>query len=226
MTIESCYLPDRGDTDNALGLSDEELAARNVMTLDIASEDCIRMGQETNVNQYVSTKSGRGALEANVWIRQADPVMCSYKVCRLDIPQHRIAMYGQRFLQASFIHYNRQVLTWMDRWFGLTAAEIGLPTAMATDIPSNTDVPKITSTDHRRMMNSNQPMVVAAQPITAPVQATVATTTAASPSVAQNRLQAAADKARSVVPAELASDAIGRACAAIFACADASNPFV
>lgn len=124
MSIESRYLSDRGGTSNALALSEQDLAARKVVTLDIAAEDDLRMDKDADVRGFKSEKAGRGGLVAGLWTRHSDPVMCSYKVCRLDIAHPRLEAWGQRFLQNSFIQYNRQVFVWMDSWFGMRLTDI------------------------------------------------------------------------------------------------------
>lgn len=124
MSIESRYLSDRGGTENALALGEKDLAVRNIVTLDIAAEDCLRMSSDADVRGFWSKKAGRGELIAGIWTRTSDPVMCSYKVCRLDIAQPRLEAWGQRFLQNSFIQYNRHVFVWMDSWFGLRLRDI------------------------------------------------------------------------------------------------------
>jgi Phosphatidylinositol transfer protein len=124
MSIESRYLADRGETQNALNLSTDELAERQVIMLDIASEDKLRMAADADVREFRSAKCGRGALVSGVWTREHDPIMCCYKVCRLNISAPRIETFAQRYLQNSFIRYNRQAFVWIDSWFSLGLADI------------------------------------------------------------------------------------------------------
>lgn len=57
-------------------------------------------------------------------------MMCCYKVARLDVsanglPGRRIEMWGMRHgVQKMFIHYNRQVVCWMDAWLGLGIGDV------------------------------------------------------------------------------------------------------
>jgi Phosphatidylinositol transfer protein len=144
MSIESRYLADCGETKNALELSDDELDARRVVTLDIASEEQLGMSADADVSKFQSSRANRGALQAGVWMRNADPVMCCYKVCRVDVSQSKIEQWGQRLIQSSFIHYNRQALVWMDSWLGLSHDDVsgvsgtGLPAACAPFPPEKT----------------------------------------------------------------------------------------
>jgi hypothetical protein len=142
MSIESRYLPDRGETKNALELSGDELSERRVVTLDIASEEQLGMSAEADVSKFRSSRADRGAQQAGVWLRNADPVMCCYKVCRVNVSQPRIAQWGQRLMQSSFIHYNRQALVWMDSWLELSHDDVsGLPSAANPAVASVTRSP-------------------------------------------------------------------------------------
>lgn len=148
LSIESRYLADRGDTYNALNLRADELGAREVVMLDIASEDKLRMSDDADVRSFRSEKVDRGALAAGVWSRNHDPIMCCYKVCRLNVSAPRIEAFCQRYLQSSFIRYNRQAYVWMDSWLGLglrdipgalpdepEAAQVLLATELSANLP-------------------------------------------------------------------------------------------
>lgn len=127
LSIESRYAEnDQGEQWNALGLKPDELNSRHVVTLDIASEENMRMTPDADVRAFYTSKGGgRGHLEAGTWFRSSSPVMCCYKVCRLDIGHKpRVEQWGQRFVQGSFIRYNRQALVWMDSWLGLALGDI------------------------------------------------------------------------------------------------------
>lgn len=148
MSIESRYLADRGDTYNALNLRSDELAAREVVMLDIASEEKLRMAGDADVTSFRSKKANRGALAAGIWSRKHDPIMCCYKVCRLNVSAPRIESFCQKYLQSSFIRYNRQAFVWMDSWLGLgltdipgalpgepESAQVLLATELSADLP-------------------------------------------------------------------------------------------
>lgn len=127
LSIESRYIGnDRGGIENALKLSEEELGQREVVDLNIASEEHLNMTAETNVVEFESKVSKRSRLDAQGdWITQGSPMMCCYKVVRFDVsakglPGRRIEQWGHRnAMQAAFVHYNRQVLCWMDHWHGM-----------------------------------------------------------------------------------------------------------
>jgi len=130
--VESRYIGDDcGDCENALGLSDEELQMRDVAKLNIADERQLSMTPETDVRNFKSKETERPILdEEGIWMRAESPVMCCYKVCRLDVstnglPGRRIEHWGHRHgLQSSFLRYNRQVFCWIDSWIGLGVADV------------------------------------------------------------------------------------------------------
>lgn len=132
LSIESRYMADdNGSEVNALRLGKKELSEREVVKLDIASEEHLRMTPDTDVRAFRSTKTPRPALdEDGVWMRSGMPMMCCYRVARLDVstkglPGSRIESWGQKHgLQFAFLRYNRQVLCWMDSWLGLGIGDV------------------------------------------------------------------------------------------------------
>lgn len=131
LSIESQYVQENRWQENALRLKDEELASREVVVLNIASEKHLRMTPDTDVRAFESKKGDRPVLdEDGVWMRQGSPMVHCYKVCRLDIsakslPGSRIESWGHKHgLEASFLRYNRQVFCWMDSWLGLKINDV------------------------------------------------------------------------------------------------------
>lgn len=148
--MESRYIGnDNGTTENALGLNEADLKARKVVLLDMASEEHLRLSPETNVREtHCKTRAQPKLDGSGAWIRTAAPIMCCYKVCRLEVskrglPARRIEQWGQRFgLQASFLRFNRQALCWMDAWLGLDARDIaGMSggTVLATELAAESN---------------------------------------------------------------------------------------
>lgn len=112
LTIESRYLPDAGDTANALHLSDADLAARSVVTLDIA--------EAPRLHAPPPAPSPGNVIAA----RSDEQRMCVYKVCRMDIAAAPVETWAGRFLQSSFLRYHRQMFVLIDEWIGLGLADI------------------------------------------------------------------------------------------------------
>lgn len=132
LSIESRYVAnDDGSQANALSLSEDDLLRREVVNLNIASEEHLRLTPETNVQVYKSEKANLPDLDpGGAWIQSTGPIMCCYRVARLGVstkglPGPSMENWGHRHgLQAAFLHYNRQVLCWMDSWFGLNIADV------------------------------------------------------------------------------------------------------
>lgn len=132
LSIESRYVQGETDwQDNALQLQGEELASREVVVLNIASEKHLRMTPDTDVRVFKSKESDRPVLDENgIWMRRGSPMIHCYKVCRLGLsakglPGSRIESWGHKHgLQAAFIRYNRQVFCWMDSWLGLKISDV------------------------------------------------------------------------------------------------------
>ncbi|CAL8072268.1 unnamed protein product [Orchesella dallaii] len=67
ITIESIHLPDKGDTENALGLPPEKLSQREVIFIDIAKDYGAEEAsmQDTRINDITSRKTNRGPFLPN-----------------------------------------------------------------------------------------------------------------------------------------------------------------
>lgn len=134
LSIESRYVAnDTGKQENALDLTRSDLSGREVVKLDIASEEHLRLTTDTDVRSFRSKLEPRPTLDAEgVWLRDSGggPMMCCYRVARLDVatkglPGGRIERWGHRHgLQFAFLRYNRQVLCWMDSWLRLGIADV------------------------------------------------------------------------------------------------------
>jgi len=134
--IKSAYLPDDGTTENALGLSPEQLEQRVVDRIDIASDpiDQTKYKPEEDPSLFVSKKTGRGKLQKG-WQQEAlknGTIMCSYKVIVLELNSWMFAPLLSRV--ESWVHQSvfrsiltlghRQAFTWMDEWHGMTIEDV------------------------------------------------------------------------------------------------------
>lgn len=132
VSIESRYVADdNGSQENALSLSEEELKQREIVNLNIASEEFLHMTPETNVVNFKSQSLVRPRLDAEgLWMNNSTPIMCCYRVARINmsakgLPGSRIEQWGHRSaMTAAFLHYNRQVICWMDSWYGLDVSSV------------------------------------------------------------------------------------------------------
>jgi len=74
------HLPDRGEEENAMNLSQEELSSREVVPIDIGIENT---GKEyplpiEDLRNFVSTKTGRGPLSED-WIQRVSGIILQKK---------------------------------------------------------------------------------------------------------------------------------------------------
>lgn len=130
MTIETTYEADNGSNENALKLSDEILAQRQVELIDILTGyvDPAKYKPEEDPATYVSQKTGRGPLKEG-WINTTQPIMCSYKLCAVEFRywglQTRVENYiHDRGLRDIMVLGHRQSFCWMDEWFDLTIEDL------------------------------------------------------------------------------------------------------
>ncbi|KAA3455415.1 phosphatidylinositol transfer protein 1-like [Gossypium australe] len=115
-----------------LGLNEEQLAARQVEIIDIASAETdywsYAIGSSSiDFSKFKSTKSGRGPL-LDGWQDNCRPVMTAYKLVTIDAPYwgfgyrlEQALLAGERAL---FIESHRNCFGWIDEWFGLTMQQI------------------------------------------------------------------------------------------------------
>jgi len=133
LSVDSRYIgDDRGDHPNALALSSADLAAREVVTLDIAGPQHLDtttrdIDEPFDARVFQSKVTNRPCLgDGGIWIREHEPIMCCYKVVRVNIdsqflPNKRVEQWTHTIgLQRSFLRYNRKVLRWIDSWFAQT----------------------------------------------------------------------------------------------------------
>lgn len=99
------------------------------------------MSEDANIQDFQSESTSLPVLDSDgVWIREAHPVMCCYKVCRLHVstvglPASRIEEWGHRHgLLPAFLRFHRQQLCWIDSWHRL---QIGDVDGFNDDFPTN-----------------------------------------------------------------------------------------
>lgn len=128
LTIETIHKADNGQSENVHGLSKNELAAREVEILDIASATSdywsyIIGRNNIDFSTFQSARTNRGPFLEG-WQNSCDPVMTAYKLVTIDAPYwgfgsrlEQTLMAGERAL---FLESHRNSLAWIDEWFGLT----------------------------------------------------------------------------------------------------------
>ncbi|XP_019234794.1 PREDICTED: phosphatidylinositol transfer protein 1-like isoform X1 [Nicotiana attenuata] len=128
MTVDTIHKADNGYSENVHGLSKQQLAARQVEIIDIASAAsdywCYIVGRSTvDLSKFKSARTDRGPLLKG-WKDQCSPVMTAYKLVTIDVPYwgfggklEQALMAGERAL---FLESHRNYFAWIDEWFGLT----------------------------------------------------------------------------------------------------------
>ena len=140
--IQSLHLPDLGESENVHNLPEKDWKNTEVIKIDIAN-DHIASGdykKEFDPSLFRSEKAGRGPFGPN-WIeklkaeKQMDHIekppvayMCAYKLvsCRFKWRglQTRVENLIQRQERRLFTTFHRQVVCWMDNWYGMTLDQI------------------------------------------------------------------------------------------------------
>ncbi|KAE8691764.1 Phosphatidylinositol transfer protein 1 isoform 2 [Hibiscus syriacus] len=132
LTIETIHRADNGTSENVHGLNEEQLAARQVETIDIASAEpdywSYAIGSSNfDFSKFKSAKTGRGPL-LDGWQENCSPVMTAYKLVTIDAPYwgfgyrlEQALLAGERAL---FIESHRNCFGWIDEWFGMTMQQI------------------------------------------------------------------------------------------------------
>lgn len=128
IVIESVHLPDRGTTENALKLTPELLAQREVVPLDIAAPVSPEAYVEAeDPTKLVSEKTGRGRL-APGWQTSHEPIMTCYKLVTADFKYWGLQTKAERSIRSQqeelFKLTLRQAFCLIDEWYGLAMEDI------------------------------------------------------------------------------------------------------
>jgi len=130
MVVETLHMGnDRGELPNALKLSPEDLAKREVITIDVANDPIEQKDykREEDPKLYHSEKTGRGPLKGD-WIKTCTPAMTCYKLLSIEFKwwglQDRIENFVHKIMRGVFTRFHRQVFCWTDRWIELKMEDI------------------------------------------------------------------------------------------------------
>jgi len=130
ISVTTRYLPDGGTSENVFNKPEAELKDRVVDVVDIANDpvDPAKYKPEEDPTIYVSEKTGRGKLQKD-WKETSTPIMCSYKECAVQLRVWGIQTAGESYihkvaLRDVFLSGHRQVVCWMDEWFGKTMEDM------------------------------------------------------------------------------------------------------
>ncbi|CAK8684199.1 unnamed protein product [Clavelina lepadiformis] len=144
--IESRHLPDLGTSENVHGLSEADWKKTEVIKIDIVNDpiDGGDYKSEHDPKLFKSKKAGRGPFDAH-WIEklkvqkaisdgencesaEKPAFMCAYKLvtCKFKLWgfQNRVESIIMRQEKRLFTNFHRQVVCWMDNWYGMTMDDI------------------------------------------------------------------------------------------------------
>jgi len=129
IVIETYHLPDDGHQENVHELEGKKLKQRQVVHMDIANDTVLANDykKDEDPTSFKSEKTGRGPLQGE-WQKSADPVMTAYKLVTIQFKwwglQDRVENFFHSTQQRLFLNFHRQVFCWMDKWHGMTMADI------------------------------------------------------------------------------------------------------
>jgi len=130
ITIETYHIGDRGQQENVHELDKKALKERQVVPIDIANDAVTTADykKETDPKLFKSEKTGRGPLEGESWRDNAEPVMTAYKLVTVQFKWWGLQNKVENFIQGTekriFTNFHREVFCWMDKWHGMTMADI------------------------------------------------------------------------------------------------------
>lgn len=127
--VKTCYKNDNGCTQNALGLTDEELSSREILSMDIAYDE---LGEkyykkEEDCRYFKSGKTDRGPLKEG-WRMNTHPIMCSYKLVKIEFNvwglAYRVESYVHSAVKDILLAGHRQAFAWIDQWYDMTLDDV------------------------------------------------------------------------------------------------------
>ncbi|KAI5695060.1 cytoplasmic phosphatidylinositol transfer protein 1 [Diaphorina citri] len=127
--IRTKFEDNNGSNDNCLGLTEEELLARQVEYLDIAYDEINpkHYKEEEDPKFFQSKKTGRGPLKEG-WRDTFEPIMCSYKVVEGAFEVWGLQTKAEDFIQKAIrdilLVGHRQAFAWLDEWLDMSLTDV------------------------------------------------------------------------------------------------------
>ncbi|KAJ1920854.1 hypothetical protein H4219_001091 [Mycoemilia scoparia] len=126
LITETMHLPDRGETENALGVDKSVLANRKVDFIDVADDSGLESGQYKKTEDpklYKSEKTGRGLLTEPNWRETCEPHMTCYKLVTAEFKwfglQTAVESFIHKKMRSMMIAFHRQLYSQTDEWYGM-----------------------------------------------------------------------------------------------------------
>ncbi|OMJ10248.1 Phosphatidylinositol transfer protein 2 [Smittium culicis] len=128
---ESMHLADRGDTENAVNLSSNELKIRKVEKINIADDseyDSSKYLKEEDPKLFKSQKTGRGPLTDPNWRDICEPFMTCYKAVTVEFIwfgiQGKVEALIHKLMKQVMIQFHRRLFVETDDWYGMTMQDL------------------------------------------------------------------------------------------------------
>ena len=128
--IDTWHKIGTGELENVHKLDSQELKAREVIDIDIANDPVSPADykEEEDPSKFKSEKTGRGPL-GKEWKTSAElPYMTCYKLYRVEFKwwglQTRVESMIMKAVKRLLQNFHRQLFCWIDKWYGLTMADI------------------------------------------------------------------------------------------------------
>ena len=128
--IDTWHKEGTGELENVHGLKSQELKAREVIDIDIANDPVSPADykEEEDPSKFKSEKTGRGPLGKEWKTSMELPHMTCYKLYRVEFKwlylQTRVESAIMSAVKRLLQNFHRQLFCWIDKWYGLTMADI------------------------------------------------------------------------------------------------------
>lgn len=129
IVIETMHYADNGVSENIHELPSDKLKIREIVTIDIANDPVLPGDYKPDEDpaKFKSAKTDRGPLVGK-WHDTVKPVMTCYKLVTAEFKwfglQTRVESFIMKAERRLFTSFHRQVFCWLDRWHGMTMADI------------------------------------------------------------------------------------------------------
>jgi len=143
ISIESIHLADKGTTENALNLPPELIAKRRVVYLNIYDTENIEENDITaslDPRQVRSRRTGRGPLLSREWANDMEPVMCVYKLLRVNLNvrffKEMVESQVVQLYETMFLKIHRETFCLIDEWYNMSSSDIDAYKRQITALPN------------------------------------------------------------------------------------------
>jgi len=129
LCVDSVYCDDEEARENAMDLTGDELEMREVVQIDICSEEFVALQKDEDPTKFKSEKYARGPFSIGWFKSKPKPMMYAYKVVRFEFKrfgiQQKVEKWCQQFaFRNSFVRFSRRIVCWMDEWLSLSITDI------------------------------------------------------------------------------------------------------